>query len=300
VSSMESLKNLVLHGHIRGVPPGSYFKSRDELKAAGLHRHGSQGGAGISGKAGEGGAEAIVLNEGYDDQDLGHTIIYTGQGGRAPGSKRYTSDQAPVRGNAALIESRSTGNPVRVIRGPKLRSDFAPEQGYRYDGLFRVVDHWWEATEDGPKVIRFRLEAIEGEDVSQVIRDSGSLSRQPERKESTVQRIVRDTKQAAIVKKIYGHHCQVCRERIEHQAGFYSEGAHIRPLGRPHAGDDHISNLLCLCPNHHTMLDYQCWGAKDDFSLIGIAGRLEVDKSHQIDKTNLAYQRSLLPPSLRK
>jgi putative restriction endonuclease len=101
-----------------------------------------------------------------------------------------------------------------------------------------------------------------------------------------------------MVKRIYEHHCQVCRERIEHQAGFYSEGAHIRPLGRPHAGDDHASNLLCLCPNHHTMLDYQCWGAKDDFSLIGITGRLEVDKSHQINIANLAYQRSLLPPSL--
>ena len=27
-----------------------------------------------------------------------------------------------------------TGNPVRVIRGYKLRSQFAPEEGYRYDG----------------------------------------------------------------------------------------------------------------------------------------------------------------------
>lgn len=29
----------------------------------------------------------------------------------------------------------------------------------------------------------------------------------------------------------------------------YSEAAHIRPLGRPHAGPDVLANVLSLCPN---------------------------------------------------
>lgn len=36
--------------------------------------------------------------------------------------------------NATLIRNFETGNPVRVIRGYKLNSKFAPYRGYRYDG----------------------------------------------------------------------------------------------------------------------------------------------------------------------
>jgi len=48
----------------------------------------------------------------------------------APQSK----DQTLTRGNLALSINVETGNPVRVIRGYKLTSPFAPEEGYRYDG----------------------------------------------------------------------------------------------------------------------------------------------------------------------
>ena len=47
-------------------------------------------------------------------------------------------DQQLVRGNLAMYRSVQTGNPVRVIRGYKLRSRFAPEHGYRYDGMLFV------------------------------------------------------------------------------------------------------------------------------------------------------------------
>ena len=42
------------------------------------------------------------------------------------------------RGNLALKISVDTGKPVRVLRGYKLKSPFAPESGYRYDGLYKV------------------------------------------------------------------------------------------------------------------------------------------------------------------
>jgi E3 ubiquitin-protein ligase UHRF1 len=33
-------------------------------------------------------------------------------------------------------KSSETGNPVRVIRGYELDSEFAPWEGFRYDGLY--------------------------------------------------------------------------------------------------------------------------------------------------------------------
>lgn len=48
----------------------------------------------------------------------------------APQSKDQPSDGA----NLSLIKSIVTQNPIRVIRGYKLDSPFAPLTGYRYDG----------------------------------------------------------------------------------------------------------------------------------------------------------------------
>lgn len=50
----------------------------------------------------------------------------------APQSK----DQTLTRGNLALSMSVESKQPVRVIRGYKLDSPFAPEEGYRYDGTY--------------------------------------------------------------------------------------------------------------------------------------------------------------------
>ena len=37
-------------------------------------------------------------------------------------------------GNLALSKNVENGRPVRVIRGYKSKSPFAPDEGYRYDG----------------------------------------------------------------------------------------------------------------------------------------------------------------------
>jgi len=76
----------------------------------------------------------------------------TGEGGRelkgtkakpknlrtAPQSKNQTL----TRGNLALSLNVSSKEPVRVIRGYKLPTKFAPEYGYRYDGLYSVEIQW--------------------------------------------------------------------------------------------------------------------------------------------------------------
>ncbi|GII94889.1 hypothetical protein Ssi02_51200 [Sinosporangium siamense] len=77
----------------------------------------------------------------------------------------------------------------------------------------------------------------------------------PARYPTTTNRIIRDTALAQWIKSLHGHHCQICGLQLTLPTGPYAEGAHIRPLGHPHNGPDEIANLLCLCPNHHTLFE---------------------------------------------
>lgn len=65
---------------------------------------------------------------------------------------------------------------------------------------------------------------------------------------------------SALVKKIknkYKDTCQICGTRINLRGNvFYSEVHHIKPLGSPHNGPDIIENMICVCPNHHVMLNF--------------------------------------------
>lgn len=136
------------YGEIPGYSPGSTFRNRDDLRASGVHRPNQ---AGICG--GSDGAESIVVSGGYvDDEDYGSEIIYTGQGGNDPTTKRQTADQQLTRGNLGLARSQIDGNPVRVVRGAAGDPVHSPKAGLRYDGLFRVVDHWLDTGKDGFKI----------------------------------------------------------------------------------------------------------------------------------------------------
>lgn len=251
------------------------------MSVAGVHRPTQ---AGISGSQDEG-ADSIVLSGGYeDDRDDGDMILYTGQGGRDAVTGEQVRPQMLNRGNLALARSCQDGLPVRVIRGGRHASPHGPDDGsYRYDGLFRVTDFWQEKGQSGHYVWRFRLEQI-GE------ADYGTHTEQVEEKrmdytpaprvETTVQRIIRDTKQAHAIKRRYDYSCQVCRMRLEGLAGPYAEAAHIRPLGSPHYGPDTSDNLLCLCPNHHVLFDFGGFAIADDLSLIGIPGALFVREGY--------------------
>ncbi len=104
-------------------------------------------------------------------------------------------------------------------------------------------------------------------------------------------RIVRDTKQARRIKELYGYRCQMCGTRLEGLAGPYAEAAHIRPLGAPHHGPHTSDNILCLCANHHVLLDHGGVAVAEDLSLVGEEGRLDVDSRHQISEEHLRYRR---------
>ena len=144
-------------GHIPGYPEDSCFGTRVALSQAGLHRPLV---AGISG-TGRSGANSVVLAGGYEDtEDFGDAILYTGHGGRDPETGRQIAHQTLTRGNLALACNKPSGLPVRVIRGARQHSPYAPEAGYRYDGLYSVDDYWREVGKAGFYIWRFRLVKI--------------------------------------------------------------------------------------------------------------------------------------------
>jgi len=78
---------------------------------------------------------------------------------------------------------------------------------------------------------------------------TGLLDKREKRIESVVLRTVRDTKMAREVEELYKYQCQICTETIITKAGRYAKSVHIKPLDKPHHGDDNSNNLFCLYPN---------------------------------------------------
>lgn len=278
-------------GPIPGVPVGAQFASRAEVAEAGIHR---QHQSGIVGRPSVG-AESIVVSGGYvDDEDFGNVIIYTGHGGRDVKSGLQVADQELTRGNLALARNSDEGIPLRVVRGSSGDPRHSPTHGYRYDGLYYVETYWSEVGEAGFTIWRFRLVA---EEIVNPWPASGSGDKPVPRATGTTQRLVRNTSLSARVKALYAHTCQICGERIDTAAGPYAEGAHIRPLGRPHDGPDALSNLLCLCPNDHVRFEHGALFISDEFKVIDASGAVQTDlavvNDHDISLAHVRYHRSL-------
>jgi putative restriction endonuclease len=287
------LANDRVFGEIAGYPEGSEFDSYKALNEAKIHLQ-RQGG--ITGSQEEG-AESIVVSGGYeDDQDFGDEIIYTGQGGRDESGKQV-ADQTLTRGNMALAKNEIDNLPVRVIRGAHKGNAFAPESGYRYDGLYRVDSHWHEIGKAGFKIYRFKLIKLTAnlpkQKTSPAQLASPAGNQTPRRATGAVQRIVRDPKLGKWVKSLHDHKCQVCGIQISTSAGFYAEAAHIKAVGEPHNGPDTTENLLCLCPNHHLMFDKGVFVINDDLSLSGIEGKITTHENHPIEIEFIRYHRAV-------
>ncbi|XP_055553981.1 E3 ubiquitin-protein ligase UHRF2-like isoform X2 [Falco biarmicus] len=163
------------YGPIPGVPVGTTWKFRVQVSEAGVHRPHV---GGIHGRSNDG-AYSLVLAGGFEDEvDRGDEFTYTGSGGRdLSGNKRigeHTFDQTLTHMNRALAlncdaalddkngaESKNwrAGKPVRVVRSSKGRriSKYAPEEGNRYDGIYKVVKYWPEIGKCGFLVWRYLL-----------------------------------------------------------------------------------------------------------------------------------------------
>jgi putative restriction endonuclease len=288
-------------GAIPGVPVGSSFASRREAADAGVHRP-LQGG--ISGGS-QTGAESIVVSGGYeDDEDHGDTIIYTGHGGNDPQSGRQVADQTLTRQNLALAVSSDRGLPVRVVRGAGGDPQYSPASGYRYDGLYFVESYWKEKGRSAFDIWRFRLVAspetnpVTNPPPARAPAQRGAPTSSTEQSYATVQRLVRNTAVTEWVKELYDFTCQVCGTRLETPAGPYAEGAHVRPMGRPHNGPDSVSNVLCLCPNHHVLFDRGVLGISEKHEVLDRhsgerIAELTVLDGHELDPAQLRYHWSL-------
>lgn len=292
VLNIRRFNDVRIFGEIPGFPEGAIFNNRKELSVVGVHRPPQ---AGISGSENEG-ADSIVLSGGYkDDKDYGDKIIYTGHGGRKEGQEKHTFDQTLKRGNKAIALNIDSGFPIRIIRGSNHNSPYSPENGYRYDGLFRAEKFWSEDGKDGFKVYRYYLTKIKS-DSPEIIHETVTLpTGEKERRTITtyVTRIVRDTNLSKKIKELYNYRCQICGISLSKKTGPYIEGAHIKPIGEPHNGPDAKDNIICLCPNHHVEFDGGTIGIKDDLSLIGIDGQLQMKNGHELNKEFLRYHREI-------
>nr|XP_015840552.1 PREDICTED: E3 ubiquitin-protein ligase UHRF1 isoform X2 [Tribolium castaneum] len=163
------------YGPIPGVEVGTCWKFRVQVSEAGIHRPHV---AGIHGRETDG-AYSLVLSGGYeDDVDNGEEFYYTGSGGRdLSGNKRVSGqscDQKLTRMNKALALNCNVkfndktggeatdwreGKPVRVVRNYKLgkHSKYAPVDGNRYDGIYKVVRYFPQKGKSGFVVWRYLL-----------------------------------------------------------------------------------------------------------------------------------------------
>lgn len=279
---MTARSKAVSFGTPDGVSEGDWFPSHDELYAHDVHRF---RGRGISGTE-KTGADSIVLSGGYvDDRDEGDLIIYTGEGGRDRDSGQMNADQSlGDSGNAALVISQALGHPVRVIEGLGITKGKRRRatKGYAYRGLFRVADHWMTVGQEGFRICQFKLlKIVPGQvppprqPVDPLAGDETTFEEQARRYISQ-DRLVRDSRVASAVKKLYDNTCQICRERlVVSPAGeAYSEAAHIQAVGKPHHGADRLENVLCLCPNCHALFDRGALQLTDDLHVInGVTGQ---------------------------
>jgi putative restriction endonuclease len=290
-------------GEIPGVPVRASFATRREVADAGIHRPLQ---AGICGAA-KTGAESIVVSGGYeDDEDYGDTILYTGHGGRDPDTGRQVADQTLTGQNLALAVSCDRGLPVRVVRGANGDPAHSPADGYRYDGLYYVESYRPKDGISGFKIQQYNLVASPQADpvtnpppaTAPAQRSAPTSS--TEQSYATVQRLVRNTAITEWVKELYDFTCQICGTRLETPAGPYAEGAHVRPMGRPHDGPDSVDNVICLCPNHHVLFDRGVIGIDRDRVFVDRVsgkrfGALAWHRDHQLDLAHARYQWSLFP-----
>uniref|UniRef100_A0A3Q3E8S5 E3 ubiquitin-protein ligase UHRF n=1 Tax=Labrus bergylta TaxID=56723 RepID=A0A3Q3E8S5_9LABR len=169
------------YGPIPGIPVGSLWKFRVQVSESGVHRPHV---AGIHGRSNDG-AFSLVLAGGYeDDVDDGNEFTYTGSGGRdLSGNKRtaeQSCDQTLTHMNRALAlncnvnvndkngaeaKNWKEGKPVRVVRSCKGRkhSKYSPEEGNRYDGIYKVVKYWPAKGKSGFLVWRYLLKRDDDE-----------------------------------------------------------------------------------------------------------------------------------------
>jgi len=69
---------------------------------------------------------------------------------------------------------------------------------------------------------------------------------------------IRNPKNVRELKALYNNECAFCKTQTVgglDPTTFYSEAAHVKPVGEPHNGPDRKDNMLLLCSEHHLQFD---------------------------------------------
>ena len=168
------------HGHLVN---GQRWFSRLQMSRDGAHGAPQ---AGICGRK-ELGARSIVMglhdeqrHRFYADVDGGETIWYIGTALEAlkimddpePKQTNFKDTEAsrnrehrrPTDATQALMKSRRTKIPVRVFRSYRLADivSHKPKDGFRYDGLYRVVG--WKCLKKDRQIYRFKMRRLRRND----------------------------------------------------------------------------------------------------------------------------------------
>ncbi|KAE9962925.1 hypothetical protein BLS_009874 [Venturia inaequalis] len=160
-----------------GCTVGDWWPQQIAVVRDGAHGHIM---GGIAGTPNEG-VWSIVISGGYKglDQDRGDTILYSGSG---KGSEDNTTDTPIVtRATKAMQTAYTLGNPIRVIRSSRSDWRYAPEIGFRYDGLYRISRVLTSTNNNGGAYIRFELRRLNTEPPYNLTRPTSAERRLYER-----------------------------------------------------------------------------------------------------------------------
>uniref|UniRef100_A0A2K6D806 E3 ubiquitin-protein ligase UHRF n=1 Tax=Macaca nemestrina TaxID=9545 RepID=A0A2K6D806_MACNE len=155
------------YGPIPGIPVGTMWRFRVQVPASGVHSRPTL--AGIMAGATDG-AYSLVLAGGYEGMTHhsrllcflfgGHILTYNAWGPDCPHRALALNCFAPINDQeGAEAKDWRSGKPVRVVRNVKggKNSKYAPAEGNRYDGIYKVVKYWPEKGKSGFLVWRYLL-----------------------------------------------------------------------------------------------------------------------------------------------
>jgi len=162
-------------GQIPGTEVGMTWLYRIQLSEMGIHRPPVSG---IHANK-DLGAMSICLNGGYeDDVDNGEEFYYTGSGGRDLDGNKRTNVQSfdqklekmnlglamncdcPVSEKGGVAKNWRKGAPIRVVRGSKMykkHPQYLPKEGFRYDGIYKVIKYYKERGQSGFYVWKYLM-----------------------------------------------------------------------------------------------------------------------------------------------
>jgi putative restriction endonuclease len=239
------------------------------------------------------------INPRRDKQDRRYVLVFATEDGPygdsvTQGEFKYigeglTGDQSETSpGNSTLIDAVDADIPVHFFYQD------SGETVWEYQGLVDVLDYEFEER-DGRDVLVFTMvhqesakgeseetdpEAVENEQerLLRALNDEPQLT-EDETQYTEVERQVRDTAFAELVKAAYDETCVVCGRSRETPDGQPEvEAAHIYP--KRTGGADDVRNGLTLCKLHHWAFDSGWLSLTDDHEVL-VADAPERDGYHE-------------------